>query len=210
LSYQGAWQPSVRSAFLAAHQVGFNINSDVNDGNPIGMGIGPACIFNGTRVTAASAYLQGLPNNLTVRTSSLVARVLFAGGVATGVELVTGERYHASKEVILSGGAINSPQILLLSGVGPGDELRKHGIAIECELPQVGKNLQDHCFTSAGIVLEGTCKELNSSQSPSPMAWTKVHKLLGSKEFQALPEDTQRYMKQPTVPSWEMATVSLA
>ncbi len=100
----------------------------------------------GERCSAAAAYLH--PNaarpNLTVLTHSRAARLTFDGKRATGVTLTDGRILRARREVILSAGAFGSPQLLLLSGIGPEDELRAHGIAPVHILPGVGRNLQDH------------------------------------------------------------------
>jgi choline dehydrogenase-like flavoprotein len=92
------------------------------------------------------AYLA--PNrgrrNLTVRTGAQVRRLTFDKGRATGVEMMDGTRLTATREVILSSGAIGSPRLLLLSGIGPADHLRKLGIDVVLDQPQVGENLQDH------------------------------------------------------------------
>ncbi len=104
---------------------------------------------NGQRCSAAVAYLHPVMNrpNLRVETGALTTRVLFEGKKAVGVEFVqNGEtrRANAAAEVILAGGAINSPQLLQLSGVGPADLLREKGIAVVADLAGVGENLQDH------------------------------------------------------------------
>jgi choline dehydrogenase-like flavoprotein len=103
----------------------------------------------GERCSAAAAYLHPVMDrkNLTVITNAMATGVTFEGKRATGVTyLKVGkpETATAKREVILCGGAFNSPQLLLLSGVGPAAELAKHGIAVRHELPGVGKNLQDH------------------------------------------------------------------
>lgn len=104
----------------------------------------------GKRMSIARAYLNEEVRkrpNLTIITKALTSKVLFEGKKAVGVEYIRKGKTHqikANKEVILSGGAINSPQLLMLSGVGPADELNKHKIETVHELPGVGKNLQDH------------------------------------------------------------------
>jgi choline dehydrogenase len=101
------------------------------------------------RCSAASAYLTpilGRPN-LRVETGAHVTRVLFDGNCATGVEFVQNgelQKAIATKEVIVSAGALQSPKLLMLSGIGPGDHLRDKGIAVLKDLPGVGQNLQDH------------------------------------------------------------------
>jgi choline dehydrogenase len=103
----------------------------------------------GRRSSAANAYLRPAMQrrNLAVRTHTLARRVLFEGRRAIGVEYFEGgevRRVRARREVIVSAGSINSPQLLKLSGIGPAAELRSHGIGVVCERPGVGENLQDH------------------------------------------------------------------
>ncbi|KAK8138560.1 FAD/NAD(P)-binding protein [Apiospora sp. TS-2023a] len=207
LSYQKDWLPTTDDVFRAAEEVGLGINPDVNNGSPIGMGIGTACIYKGTRVTSASAYLSSPPSNLVVVTNALAEKIIFERDVAVGVKVASGPQFRARKEVIISGGAINSPQLLLLSGLGPEQELRKHGIPRVLNCPQVGRNLQDHCFSTAGIVIK---KDSTATpplqQSPSPMDWFQLPAVLSSREFQALPLPMQNYLRRPLVPNWEMAT----
>lgn len=134
--------PDVGDIFVAAEETGLPMNRDVNSGNSIGMGMASVCIYQGKRVTAANAYLSHTPPNLTIMTNVLVAKVLFEDRRAIGVKINDGREFLAHKEVVLSGGALNTPQILLLSGVGPADELAKHDIPMILDLPNVGKNLQ--------------------------------------------------------------------
>lgn len=100
----------------------------------------------GERCSAAAAYLHPVMQrpNLTVLTRRRIARITLEDRRATGVSLTDGTHLRARREVILSAGAFGSPQILLLSGIGPADTLRAHGIAVQHELEGVGKNLQDH------------------------------------------------------------------
>jgi len=103
----------------------------------------------GRRCSAANAYLRPAMRraNLAVRTHAFVTRVLFEGTRATGVRYRRGDVRHevrARREVILAAGPINSPQLLKVSGVGPGEELAELGISVRHELPGVGENLQDH------------------------------------------------------------------
>ncbi|KAK8049616.1 hypothetical protein PG994_011346 [Apiospora phragmitis] len=205
LSYQDEWLSTTSDVFKAAEEVGLGLNPDVNNGSPIGMGIGTACIYKGVRVTSASAYLTSPPANLTIITNALVQKVIFEENVAVGVQIASGLRFWARKEVIISTGAINSPQLLLLSGLGPEEELRKHDIPRILELPQVGRNLQDHCFSAAGIVIKKG-REALFKQSPSPMGWFQLPAVLDSEEFQALPLQMQTYLRRPLVPNWELAT----
>jgi 4-pyridoxate dehydrogenase len=106
-------------------------------------------VRDGRRCSAADAYLRPALDrtNLTVETNALVTQLVFDGKRATGVDYVQRGKNittHAEREVILCGGVINSPQLLMLSGIGDPDELRAQGIAVRVALPGVGKNLQDH------------------------------------------------------------------
>jgi choline dehydrogenase-like flavoprotein len=133
----------------AARQAGLPVTDDYNGQQQEGFGRGQYTIRNGYRSSAATAYLKPARGrvNLTVETGAYATRVLMQGTRATGVEYIraTGDvvRAEASREVILSGGAFNTPPLLMLSGIGPADHLRDMGIKPGADLP-VGKNLQDH------------------------------------------------------------------
>jgi choline dehydrogenase len=108
-------------------------------------------IRNGRRQSAYVAFIEPVKNrpNLEIRTDCRVDRILFSGREATGVEVFCdGNRLElvAAREVVVSCGAINSPKLLMLSGVGPGAELQRHGIEVRIDLPGVGANLQDHFY----------------------------------------------------------------
>ena len=138
----------------AARQLGYAVNPDVNGARQDGFGSADAMIADGRRQSAATAYLhpaRARPN-LTVVTGALVGRIDLGADRAVGVTYSRGGYEHhvtADREVILCGGAINSPQLLQLSGIGPAGLLRRHGIAVRRDLPGVGENLQDH----AGVML---------------------------------------------------------
>ena len=109
-------------------------------------------MHGGRRWSAAKAYLRPAVarGNVEVQSRALTLRILFEGKRAVGIEYVEGGRVkqaRARREVIVAGGSINSPQILMLSGIGPADHLRQHGIAVVQDLPGVGQNLQDHIET---------------------------------------------------------------
>ncbi|MGH8796923.1 MAG: GMC family oxidoreductase, partial [Caldimonas sp.] len=114
-----------------------------------GVGLYQVTHRNGERYSAAKAYLTpnlGRPN-LKVMTGAHTVRIVFDGRRAVGVEARVGgtlQRYDARREVLLAAGALQSPQLLMLSGVGPGAELQRHGIATVHDLPGVGANLHDH------------------------------------------------------------------
>jgi choline dehydrogenase len=137
-------------AFIeAGQQAGYPFTEDMNGYQQEGVGWMDMTIHRGRRWSAATAYLKPVRArpNLQVETAALTTRVNFDGGRATGVDYVQGGKtfnVRARREVILSGGAINSPQLLMLSGVGPADHLAGHGIDVVADLPGVGQNLQDH------------------------------------------------------------------
>jgi choline dehydrogenase len=133
----------------AAQQAGLPFNPDFNGALQLGCGLFQVTQKNGRRWSAASAYLHpaAARENLTIVTKAQATRVLIENGRAVGVEYARGRRRHtarASQEVVLAAGAINSPQLLLLSGIGPAEELRARGVSVVHDLPGVGKNLQDH------------------------------------------------------------------
>ena len=140
--------PLFAAFFAAVQQAGHPLTDDVNGRRQEGFAPFDRNIHQGRRLSAARAYLHPVRDrpNLDVVTRALVTRILFDGTRATGVAYVRGRRSHrvVAGEVILCGGAINSPQLLQLSGVGPADHLRGLGIDVVADLPGVGANLQDH------------------------------------------------------------------
>ena len=133
----------------AGVEAGYDFNDDFNGSQQEGFGRYDFTIRNGKRWSTSRAFLYPALSrrNLTVTTGALTERILVERGRAIGVDyIVAGNRLkaHARREVILSAGTVNSPQILLLSGIGPPAEIRKHGLAVVHELPGVGRNMQDH------------------------------------------------------------------
>ena len=137
----------------AARQAGFKLNPDFNGADQEGVGMYQVTHKNGERCSAAKAYLAPIltPNlarpNLEVVTGAHTTRILLEGRRAVGVEVRVGgelRQLKASREVLLCAGALQSPQILMLSGIGPGAQLQQHGIVTAHDLPGVGANLHDH------------------------------------------------------------------
>ena len=156
----GSFENPLFDAFLeAGEQAGQGRSEDLNGFNPEGVARLDATRANGRRCSAAVAHLRPAlrRGNVTLMTRTMVNRVRIADGRASGVVIDRGrgEEVVEAGEVILSGGAINSPQLLMLSGIGPGDDLRRHGIGMVVEAPEVGRNLQDH----ASIIMQWECKE---------------------------------------------------
>jgi choline dehydrogenase len=144
-----ASSPLFHAFFEAAQQAGYQLTDDVNGYRQEGFAAFDRNLHRGRRLSASRAYLHpvlGRPN-LEVTTRALVTRVLFDGARAVGVEYVHGRRAPRrvlAAEVILCGGAINSPQTLQLAGVGDADDLNALGIDVVADLPGVGEHLQDH------------------------------------------------------------------
>lgn len=160
-------QHAISDAFVEAGQrAGHRFNHDFNGADQEGIGQYDVTIRDGRRWSAATAFLKPIRElraNLTVLTGATAQRVLLEGKRAVGVQVsVNKERLElkARKEVILAAGAFGSPQLLLLSGVGAEADIKPHGIAVQHELPGVGKNLQDHpdvvlCYKSHDTSLLG-------------------------------------------------------
>ena len=140
--------PLFEAFFEAVQEAGYPLTKDVNGYQQEGFAPFDRNLHRGRRLSASRAYLHPVRKrpNLTVRTRAYATRILFEGARAVGVEYVQGGRTKQVRagEVILSGGAINSPQLLQLSGVGNAAELSKLGIDVVHDLPGVGENLQDH------------------------------------------------------------------
>jgi choline dehydrogenase len=156
--------PTCQKFLEACVESGMNINEGFNGEKLCGAGIYEANIGNGQRSSSASTYLEKAKNrkNLVIKTHTRVKQVLFENNQAVGVIAIrNGQqiRYRASKEVVLSAGAVDSPKLLQLSGVGEGAELKKLGIKIIKNLPAVGQNLQDH--VCGGFIFETKVKTLN-------------------------------------------------
>jgi len=135
------------SAFIAAGEsAGFARNDDFNGEQLAGFGFYQVTQRDGARCSTAAAYLRPIRQrpNLAVRTGAPVHRVVIRDGRAMGVQLQGDATLLEAGEVILCGGAINTPQLLMLSGIGPADHLRAHGITVVVDQPEVGANLQDH------------------------------------------------------------------
>lgn len=179
-----AKNPLFRAFFEAAEQAGYPRTNDVNSYQQEGFGPFDRHIYNGRRVSASRAYLRPAMKreNLTVLTRAFVTGVVMDGNTATGVKYTKqGEEHIVSAgEVILSGGAINTPQLLQLSGIGDAEHLESLGIDSVVDLPGVGENLQDHLEA----YIQYSCP-LPVSEQPSlnklKMPWIGLQWLLGRK-----------------------------
>ncbi len=148
-----------RAYIAAGRNAGFPVTDDLNGAAPEGFGRCDYTIARGRRASASTTYLRaaGARRNLKVVTGAHASRVLFERSRAVGVEYRAGGRTvvaHAEREILLAGGTYNSPQLLMLSGIGPADHLRSHGIAPIVDAPEVGGNLQDHVHVGVAYATE--------------------------------------------------------
>jgi choline dehydrogenase len=139
----------IADAFIAAaEQCGYSRNPDFNGAAQEGFGYYQFTTRNGRRCSTAVGYLKPARSrdNLSVVSHALATRILFEGKRAVGIEYLQGDQKREARagEVILAGGAFNSPQLMQLSGLGPANLLREHGIAVVADMPGVGADLQDH------------------------------------------------------------------
>jgi choline dehydrogenase-like flavoprotein len=172
--------PLTRVFVQAAQQAGLPFNPDFNGAGQAGTGIYQTTTRHGRRCSTATGYLKpalGRPN-LSVRTNVMTTRVAVEKACAIGVEIIENGRptvLRADREVIICSGAIGSPKLLMLSGIGPAEHLREHGITVVQDLPGVGQNLQDHMDID-------TIYELNGAHSYDK--YKKLHwKLLAGLEY---------------------------
>ena len=149
VSYPVFVSPIARAFIAAGVRAGLPAAADLNGTTPEGIGLMPYSIRNGERNSAYEAYLRPVRSrkNLTLETLAFALKLTMSGRRATGIEYERGgtpQKALATREVILAAGAIGSPQILMLSGIGPATHLEQHGIPVVADVPGVGENLHDH------------------------------------------------------------------
>ncbi len=143
--------PASEAFVEAAKRVGIQPNDDFNGPRQEGVGYLQFNIKDGVRASASAAFLRPIRNrpNLVVRTNAMAESIVLDGLRAAGIKFMAGGQRHearATREVIVSGGTVNSPQLLMLSGIGPAQQLQSHGIQVRHALGGVGQNLQDHIY----------------------------------------------------------------
>ncbi|OHF04067.1 GMC oxidoreductase [Colletotrichum orchidophilum] len=225
----GHVERETKSFIDAGVDLGHKRNLDPNDGDPIGFSLNSATSLNGVRVTGASAFLEKkVPASLTVLTESRVIKIIFEKDRAVGVLKEDGSQVRAKNEVILSAGALDSPRLLLLSGVGPRTDLKALGIDVVKDLNGVGKSFTDHpmivtCFQmksgftdrmelSDPTKYQEAAKQLAESGngpllgqfSSVPHAFLKNDRAYKSPEFEKLPADVKDYLLKDGVPGYEL------
>ncbi len=178
--------PYCRAWLEAGVQAGFGLTDDFNGKQDSGLGTYQLTLAGHWRSSAATAFLRPARQrpNLTVLTGAQVTRVQIERGTATGVHWLKGNRSgfaRAEREVLLAAGALQSPQLLQLSGIGPAALLRRHGIEVQADAPEVGANLQDH-YQARVIVRLNKPKSLNNDiRNPLKLAQMSAQWLFGQR-----------------------------
>lgn len=228
VGFPKVWERGLKELMDAWLESGCPPNPDHCSGNPIGLSVSPSTAFRGVRSTAAD-QLKAAPENLHILTDSQIARVYFGGKRAEGIETLDGRRFEASKEVVLSAGALNTPAILMHSGVGPADQLRRFDIPVLLDNPYIGQHLRDHFHIDPiwhvdekispdrlpfyrSKELQAAARTQWETDQTGPLSeygciqaigFLKSDAILESQEFQDLPEEVKRHLSLPTVPSYE-------
>lgn len=238
VGYGTEWQPLIKHCMLAGEEAGHEINKDNNDGDLEGISIAQFNVDKGCRVTSATAYLEqdSRPDNLLIATDALISRLVIEKKRVTGVEILLTtangsdqtRKLFARREVILAAGCFQSPQLLLLSGVGPKKDLEALNIPIVMDLP-VGQNLQDHSALACEFIIDpsipGHNQLLNDSEALKaaenqyqrsktwPLAmfgasaaiiFPKIPKLHSTPEFASLAPATRDFLEAKGRPSTEI------
>lgn len=239
------WEADFPLVLDIFEEAGFERKLHVNDGNPLGMSLGVNSSSLGLRSTAAD-LLVNAPDNLVVVTDQSVQRVIFDGKQAIGVQSKDAQcKYPFSslsctyitvidsveKEVILCAGTVETPKILMHSGIGPASELRKFHIPIVCDIPAVGQNLIDHFMAPLIVRRNPQTNDRNSffrdqnfmnvameqweKDGSGPWArygcqiaagWFKSNRISSSEEFKMLPAKVQEFLNRETIPHYELIT----
>lgn len=229
------WHLGQDKLMQAAIDFGWPVCRDQNSGNPIGVGCTTTTSYQGYRVTSASSYLEDAPPNLEIWCSATVTKVVLEQQSnqkpkAIGLQLADGRMIRARHEIILSAGAIDTPKLLLLSGIGPKTELQHLGIECAVDQPEIGKNLTDHLWTtvhwSVNPELSDTAayeQDINANKlareewlrcRTGPDAYRNLPNLIGFLKFnperadltelKRLPELARSWIDKPDVPQIEI------
>ncbi|KAH7313220.1 glucose-methanol-choline oxidoreductase [Rhexocercosporidium sp. MPI-PUGE-AT-0058] len=206
------WEFGAKEIMEQVSTYGIPINLDVNSGNPLGISMAPVSVSNGYRTTSASANLAVERNNLQVWTNAIAKRIILEGTRAIGVELVDGRKVLANHETILIAGSFASPQLLMLSGIGPRDELQKLNIKVVRNLPGIGQNMKDHTAIfwtalmkpafSRRMAFETDIQAVDAAEKQ----WQKDvtdPRIVGNPRIPGIAMEQQEYLEQETVPTYE-------
>ncbi|KAL6230990.1 hypothetical protein BDW75DRAFT_221349 [Aspergillus navahoensis] len=232
LSYAEEWEEDLPLVMDAFRQAGVKWNMDHNSGDPTGVGLAINSVYKGVRSTAGDVIddvLARQTGNLEVRTGMMVRKVVFEGEKAVGVQ-VGDEVFYASKEVILSAGSLDTPRILMHSGIGPADHLTAFSIPVFKDVPCIGQGMRDHPFVPICFLRNPSTNNRNAfygSQAAMDaamkqwlvdgsgpwarhgaqlmMGWLKSDAVTQSAEFAALPEEVKTFLNKPTIPHYEIS-----
>ncbi|PGH14691.1 hypothetical protein AJ79_02857 [Helicocarpus griseus UAMH5409] len=229
VGYAAEWERDLVPMLDIFEQAGFPLNPDHNSGNPIGMSVSINSANKGLRSTAKD-LLDPKSKGLTVIFNSPVQRIIIEGKKAVGVE-ANGIQYRASREVIICAGALDTPRILIHSGIGPKEQLEKFHIPVVKHLPGVGQGLRDHYFVPLANIVAATNNDRRAFYSSDQameealeqwkhdstgpwskfacelgICWFKLEGLSKTKEFQDLPAKEREYLQKQTVPHYEIVS----
>ena len=202
-------------------------NLDHNSGDPLGLALSIATAYKGVRSTAADALVDA-PSNLHILVDTEVAQVVMDGTRVTGINTFDGQTFYAEKEVILSAGSLDTPRVLLHSGIGPADELKAFNIPVVKANDNVGAHLKDHHHITIPAIranpldertkyykskeLQAAARTLWEKDGSGPLseyattlgiAYEKLDNLSELPEFQELSKEEQKHLLAPTVPHYE-------
>jgi choline dehydrogenase-like flavoprotein len=228
IGFPAKWEADTVEMVDIYEKAGYKLNLDRGGEEYLGMGISPNTAFKGYRSTAAD-LLDNAPSNLHIVTHAEVSKLRLEGNRAVGVVLIDGRSFNATQEIILTSGSLDSPKILIHSGIGPRDSLLKFNIPIAHLNDNIGQGLRDHCHTF--ITWE---RKEGSSQRPAffnnpksrevaQAQWDKDHTgplaeifcgfamgffknedALKSEEFRQLPQAEQDLALHPSIPTHEI------
>jgi choline dehydrogenase-like flavoprotein len=179
ISFPASVHPLTRKWLQACQQTGLHYVSDFNGGHQDGCGLYQVAVKDGLRSSSASAYLRPAEkrSNLTVLVGAKVLRVLLDAQRAIGVEYLADgvkTQVFVDEEVIVSSGSINTPKLLMISGIGDGTQLTRHGIKVHSDLAGVGKNLQDHLEMSLVYQLKAGSDSYDKFKKVHWKAWAAL------------------------------------
>ena len=210
------FQTPLAQAFVkSCVEQGIPENHDFNGAEQEGAGLFQFTIKNGKRWSTASAFLKPVLNrpNLKVVTRAHTHKIILEGNTAKGVEVLLGkkarkvEKFYANQEVILAAGAYNSPQILMLSGIGASKTLQQFDIPVHLDLPGVGQNLQDHLFAVVGSLCTQKITANNNLKTWNRFKGFAQHMIAAKGPFSASPLEANAFVK--TLPDLDRPDLQL-
>lgn len=240
VGYAKEWEADLTTTLDIFESGGWKANPDHNSGDPLGISVLINSAQNGVRSTANDLLSGVSDKNLTAVTDAAVKKLIFSESSITsgkpkviGVETTSGTTYKATHEVLVSAGALNTPQILMSSGLGPAGQLSSHRIPLVKDIPGIGQNLRDHMFVPLIYKLDTPHSRSRRDfyASPDAMAdalktwreqsgtgdwakyscelgigWAKLPRLTDMDEFKRLPTTERAFLTKDTVPHYEVIT----